>query len=81
MSWRGATALDPATPLDSAMPFLPWTIVIYHSLFYLFYPLPLVAMPEGRRARLEALVLSQVYGYIPVRFKHKDWTWELKVPT
>ena len=66
MSWRGATVCDPATPLDSAIPFLPWTIVIYHSLFYLFYPLPLLSMPEGRRARLEALVLSQV----PLRSFH-----------
>ncbi len=59
MSWRGTTVLDPTTSLDLAIPFMAWTVVIYLSLFYLFYPLPLISMPGNKRGRHEALIMSQ----------------------
>jgi len=59
MSWRGTTVLDPTTSLDLAIPFMAWTVVIYLSLFYLFYPLPLLSMPDNKSGRYEALIMSQ----------------------
>ena len=59
MGWRGTTVFDPTTSLDLAIPFLAWTVVIYLSLFYFFYPLPLISMPDNKRGRQEALILSQ----------------------
>ena len=59
MSMRGATFFDPSTSFDLAIPFMAWTVVIYLSLFYLFYPLPLISMPNNKRGRDEALILSQ----------------------
>ena len=59
MGWVGRTVLDPTTSLDLAIPFMAWTVVIYLSLFYFFYPLPLVSMPNNKRGRYEALILSQ----------------------
>ena len=59
MGWLGGTVLDPTTSLDMAIPFMAWTVVIYLSLFYFFYPLPLISMPNNKRERYEALILSQ----------------------
>ena len=59
MGWVGRTVLDPTTSLDLAIPFMAWTVVIYLSLFFFFYPLPLVSMPNNKRGRYEALILSQ----------------------
>ena len=59
MSMRGTTVFDPVTSIDLAIPFMAWTVVIYLSLFYLFYPLPLISMPNSQRGRNEALILSQ----------------------
>ena len=59
MGWWGTTVLDPTTSLDLAIPFMAWTVVIYLSLFYFFYPLPLMSMPDNKRGRNEALIMSQ----------------------
>ena len=59
MGWQGTTVLDPTTSLDLAIPFMAWTIVIYLSLFYFFYPLPLISTPGDKRGRYEALIMSQ----------------------
>jgi len=59
MAWRGTTIFDPTTSLDLAIPFMAWTVVIYQSLFYFFYPLPLISTPNDQRSRCEALILSQ----------------------
>ncbi|MEE2812408.1 MAG: phosphatase PAP2 family protein [Candidatus Thermoplasmatota archaeon] len=59
MAWRGVTVFDPTTSIDLAIPFIAWTVIIYQSLFYFFYPLPLFSMPDTKKARHEALVLSQ----------------------
>ena len=59
MGWWGTTVLDPTTSLDLAIPFMAWTVVIYLSLFYFFYLLPLISMPDNKRGRQEALILSQ----------------------
>jgi len=59
MTSRGITVFDPVTSIDLAIPFLAWTLLIYHSLFYFFYPLPLVSMPDTKRGRYEVLILGQ----------------------
>ena len=59
MGWQGRTMLDPTTSLDLAIPFMAWTIVIYLSLFYFFYLLPLFSTPDDKRGRYEALIMSQ----------------------
>ncbi|MDE0708151.1 MAG: phosphatase PAP2 family protein [Candidatus Poseidoniales archaeon] len=59
MALRGTTVFDPTTSLDLAIPFMAWTIVIYQSLFYFFYPLPLISVPNNQRGRYEALIMSQ----------------------
>jgi len=59
MNWRGTTVFDPVTSIDLAIPFMAWTIVIYQSLFFLFYPLPLFSLPKEKKMRYEALILSQ----------------------
>lgn len=59
MSWRGTTVFDPTTSLDLAIPFMAWTVAIYLSLFYFFYPLPLISMPDNKRGRYESLIMSQ----------------------
>ena len=59
MGWWGTTVLDPTTSLDLTIPFMAWTVVIYLSLFYFFYPLPLMSMPDNNRGRQEALIMSQ----------------------
>ena len=59
MAWRGTTVWDPTTSLDLGIPFLAWTIVLYLSLFFLFYPLPLFSMPNTSEARREAMLMGQ----------------------
>jgi hypothetical protein len=59
MAWRGVTIFDPTTSMDFSIPFIAWTVIIYQSLFYFFYPLPLFSMPDTKKARHEALLLSQ----------------------
>ncbi len=59
MGSQGRTVLDPTTSLDLAIPFMAWTIVIYLSLFYFFYLLPIFSTPDDKRGRHEALIMSQ----------------------
>lgn len=59
MGWRGTTVWDPTTALDLAIPFMAWTVLVYLSLFYLFYPLPLFSMPDTAAGRREALLMCQ----------------------
>jgi len=59
MKNQGDTLIDPTTALDLAIPIIPWTIIIYFTLFYFFYPLPAFSMPKEKKGRYEALVLSQ----------------------
>ncbi len=55
---RGVAVWDPATPLDALVPALPWTILVYASL-YVDYALVAVLAPRGARGAREALRLAQ----------------------
>ena len=59
MNIRGTTVIDPTMALDLVIPIIPWTVIIYFTLFYFFYPLPLFSMPKEKKGRYEALVMSQ----------------------
>ena len=59
MDSRGVTVWDPMTSLDAAIPFIAWSVLFYHSLYFLFYPLPLYAMPGTTRARTEMILCGQ----------------------
>jgi len=59
MDARGITVWDPMTSLDAAIPFLAWTVLFYHSLYFLFYPLPLYSMPDTMQARREMILCGQ----------------------
>ena len=71
MNWRGTTVFDPVTSIDLAIPFMAWTIVIYQSLFYFFYPLPLISLPNEKKMRHEALLLSQ--GLLVIIISSNIW--------
>lgn len=55
---RGASAWDPATALDLAIPALPWTLLVYLTL-YLYYPFAGLAAPRDDRGRLMLLAHAQ----------------------
>lgn len=55
---RGVALWDPATPLDARIPAVPWTILLYASL-YVDYALVALAAPPGERGAREALRLAQ----------------------
>lgn len=50
---------DPKMGLDDQIPFIPISIFIYLSLFFLFIPLPLFCMPNTERARRELMLFGQ----------------------
>ena len=50
---------DPKLGLDDQIPFIPESIFIYNTLFWLFIPLPLYCMPNTERARKELIVFCQ----------------------
>lgn len=55
--WRKASVLDVLTPLDTALPFLPWMVVFYVS-FYACFPLMFwLGAAEHRRHQGERLTL------------------------
>lgn len=55
-AWRGLSLFDETTVLDRILPVLPWSVVVYNSL-YLFYALLLFAHPRNDAGRLELLVV------------------------
>jgi len=55
----GTGWIDPGTAFDERVPILPWTVIIYMSLFWLFYPLTFLASPSDRRGRAQACALIQ----------------------
>ncbi len=55
----GSSSFDPSSGLDAAIPALPWTSLIYLSLFWLFYPLSFFAGPADRRGRMQVYSLMQ----------------------
>lgn len=59
MEVNGNTVWDPSFYLDHQIPFLAWTIVFYHTLYIVFYPLPWISMPDTERSRKEMLICSQ----------------------
>lgn len=61
--WRGITAWDPATWIDAAIPVLPWTIVIYHTL-YAYFAAPLLCPPRTDRGRVQALLCIQTLVWV-----------------
>ncbi|MDP6410523.1 MAG: phosphatase PAP2 family protein [Planctomycetota bacterium] len=66
--WRGITAWDPGTWIDDAIPALPWTIVVYLSLFA-YFAAPLACPPRGDRGRLQTLLCIQaLVGICAVSF-------------
>ena len=50
---------DPKMGLDDQIPFIPISIFIYLSLFFLFIPLPLFCMSNTERARRELMLFGQ----------------------
>jgi membrane-associated phospholipid phosphatase len=58
----GNSFFDPSSALDGSFPTLPWTILIYLSLFWLFYPLTFFICPNHQRGRLQ--IYSLVQGLI-----------------
>ncbi len=57
MAYRGTTIWDPSFALDFQIPFIPWTILFYYTLFFVFYPLPFFTNTSDKRE--EILILSQ----------------------
>ena len=58
----GNSFFDPSSSLDNSFPTLPWTVLIYLSLFWLFYPLTFFIAPNHRRGRFQ--IYSLVQGLI-----------------
>jgi membrane-associated phospholipid phosphatase len=58
----GNSFFNPYSQLDSIFPTIPWTILIYLSLFWLFYPLTFFICPNHQRGRLQ--IYSVVQGLI-----------------
>ena len=57
MKYRDVTSWDPTFSLDLEIPFLPWTIIFYSTLYFVFYPLPFFVVKNEKIK--EVLVLSQ----------------------
>lgn len=55
---RGFTAWDPTSPWDDVVPALPWTILIYLTLYF-YFPLPLLVADRTRRGRCEFALFIQ----------------------
>ena len=57
MEYRNVTIWDPSLSLDFEIPFLPWSIIFYSTLYFVFYPLPFFIVKNEKIK--EVLVLSQ----------------------
>jgi membrane-associated phospholipid phosphatase len=55
---RGLTSWDPSSSWDHSVPALPWTVIIYLTL-YLYSPLPIFAAKRDERGRRELAFLAQ----------------------
>lgn len=59
MASLGRTVWDPTSAIDLAIPFIPWSIVAYYNLYWLFYPLPIWAHPSTPSGRKELYLTGQ----------------------
>ena len=50
---------DFSIPLDHQIPFIAWSVLFYHTLYIVFYPLPLFSVPDSNQGRKEMLICSQ----------------------
>jgi membrane-associated phospholipid phosphatase len=57
-AWRGRTVWDPSTRLDFLIPFVPWSVVAYMTVYF-YFPLAYGALPRTDRGRYELLLLHQ----------------------
>ena len=68
MHYRESTVWDPSFALDSQIPFIPWTILIYSTLYFVFYPLPYFTIKNDRLKELlilsQAMIISQIIAVI-----------------
>jgi len=55
---RGFTAWDPSSAWDFAVPALPWSVIVYLTL-YLYSPLPILVANRDERGRRELAFLAQ----------------------
>lgn len=53
---RGVTVWSPETALDGRIPFLPWSFVLYATL-YLYFPLPFLVAERSAVGRRELMAL------------------------
>ncbi|MFT7668012.1 MAG: hypothetical protein ACI8X5_000698 [Planctomycetota bacterium] len=52
--WRGVSLWDSTSFIDRAVPALPWTVLVYMSL-YLYFPITMLLAPRGKRGTLAIL--------------------------
>jgi hypothetical protein len=55
---RGVTTWDPTSTWDTALPAMPWTVLVYLTL-YLYLPLPILSAGRSNRGRRELAILGQ----------------------
>lgn len=55
---RGVTAWDPTSLWDATVPPMPWSILVYLTL-YLYFPLPILLSERNQRGRRELALLGQ----------------------
>lgn len=70
--------LDLLTPLDRAIPFLPWTLLVYHSYYVLPLAVAVGAEPDefARMVRAATPVLAITFAcflLVPAEFPRPSW--------